>query len=134
MDSPLRKNTNDTRESPSIKICKELLNEGANLLIYDPKVSPSQITKELDQKENKSNIFHEEMGVWKFCNKKEDACKNADAIVILTEWEEFKLIKWDIIKRLMRSPSWLFDTRNIIDKKKALSKGFKIWSVGSENQ
>ena len=129
-----KKNTNDTRESPSIKICKELLNEGANLLIYDPKVSPSQITKELDQQENKSNIFHEDMGVWKFCNKKEDACKNSDAIVILTEWEEFKLIKWDIIKRLMRSPSWLFDTRNIIDKKEALSKGFKIWSVGSKNQ
>ena len=74
------------------------------------------------------------MGVWKFCNKKEDACKNSDAIVILTEWEEFKLIKWDIIKRLMRSPSWLFDTRNIIDKKEVLSKGFKLWTVGSENQ
>ena len=129
-----KKNTNDTRDSPSIKICKELLNEGANLLIYDPKVSSSQITKDLNQVENKSKISNEEMGVWKFCNTKEEACKNADAIVILTEWEEFKFIKWDSIKKLMRSPSWLFDARNIINEKEALSEGFKIWRVGSEDQ
>ncbi len=128
-----KKNTNDTRESPSIKICKELLNEGANLLIYDPKVSSSQITKELNQIENKSKVFNEEMGVWKLCNTKEQACKNADAVVILTEWEEFKFIKWGNIKSLMRKPSWIFDTRNIIKKKEVLSEGFQFWRVGSDN-
>ena len=128
-----KKNTNDTRESPSIKICKELLNEGANLLIYDPKVNCSQMIKDLDQKQHTSKNFNEETGAWKFCKTKEEACKNADAIVILTEWEEFQSIKWDNIKSLMRSPSWLFDTRNIINQEEALSNGFKLWSVGSEN-
>ena len=51
----------------------------------------------------------------------------------MTEWEEFKNINWEQISRGMRSPSWLFDTRNIINKKEALSEGFKVWKVGSEN-
>ena len=123
-------NTNDTRESPAIKICKELINEGANLLIYDPKVSCEEIAKDLNQKENNSTEFTVETGSWKSCTTKEEVSHNADAIIILTEWEEFKSIDWEKIKKNMRSPSWLFDTRNISDYKLAKNNGFKIWKIG----
>ena len=61
-----------------------------------------------------------------------DAAENADAIVLLTEWEEFKFIEWnDITKK--RSPSWIFDTRNIIDQNYIFSYGTKVWRIGADN-
>ena len=121
-------NTNDTRESPAIKICKDLINEGACLSIYDPKVSPSQIEKDLNEKAtippNKKAA-----GTWNFYESIYEAVRNADGIVILTEWEEFKSIDWSIVSRVTRRPSWIFDTRNIIDTEKAKLENFKIWKI-----
>ena len=120
-------NTNDTRESPAIKICKDLIEEGANLVIYDPQVNETQIDYEFRSlKGIKSNS-----STWELSPTVYDASENTDAIIVMTEWEEFKYIDWNIISSKMRKPSWVFDTRNIIDRKSANLSGINFWKLGS---
>ena len=54
----------------------------------------------------------------------------ADAIVILTEWHDFKNINWSILSSLMRKPSWIFDCRDVIDFGKFEEKDLNIWKLG----
>ena len=113
-------NTNDTRESAAISICKDLLEEGAILAINDPKVSPNQIGKELEINENKllRNDFENNTlsleGQWHFVENINDGFQGADAAVILTEWTEYSHIDWAEAEKVMRKPSWVFDSRSII--------------------
>ncbi len=113
-------NTNDTRESPSISICKDLLEEGAKLAILDPRTSKEQITSELG--------LIGEYDLYKSVTK---ASKNADAVVLLTEWNEFKMFDWESIYKLMRKPCWIFDTRILLNPCILRKIGFKVWSLGS---
>ena len=105
----------------------------ADLLIYDPKVKKSQISEDLNQKEIEPHNANTLSGSWKFCKSQEEAVINSDALVILTEWDEFKKINWLNLKNKMRSPSWIFDTRNISNFKDAINAGFKVWRIGSKN-
>ena len=124
-----KSNTNDTRESPAIKICQDLIKEGANLLIYDPKVSKKKICKELqiDPGTNK-NV---EGGTWNLSKSIYDAVKDSLGIVVLTEWEEFRYIDWEKIAKLTEYPIWLFDTRNICNKEEAIRNNINVWNIGS---
>ncbi len=120
-------NTNDTRESPAIFICKELLVEGALLSIHDPKVSLAQIITELGDigEENRSNWSHQ--------IDLDETYDDADAIIILTEWEQYRNINWDLVSSKMKSPSWVFDTRKIVNPKKIKNCDFNFWQVGLGN-
>ena len=124
-------NTNDTRESPSKYICQKLLEEGAILAIYDPKVVSNQIFKDLYDNDYLEDISQQNTNNVMICTSQNDAAKGADAIIVMTEWEEFKNIDWDEICKLMRAPSWLFDTRSICDINKAKVAGINYWSVGN---
>ena len=125
-------NTNDTRESPSISIAKDLLENGANLMITDPQVLPLQIEKELGLKQSVS--FSDLAGSWRFTKNLEECVKDADAIVILTSWEEYKEFDFNSYSKLMRKPSWIFDTRKIISKDNLKGSGIKFWQVGMGTQ
>ena len=126
MGFSFKANTNDTRESPAIQICKDLIEEGADLRIYDPKVNKFQIEKDLEQ--NQFNDNGE--GSWTLCKSIKDIAIDADAIVIATEWEEFKSLDWSDISRLMRSPKWLFDTRGITNSKDIKQHNINYWKIG----
>ena len=65
-------------------------------------------------------------------NSIEDSVKDADAVVILTEWLEFSEIKWKHLVGLMRKPSWIFDTRNILNKKDLEDLDINIWINGQD--
>ena len=123
-------NTNDTRESPAIEICKNLINEGANLAIYDPKVSSDQIEKELNL--SQSNYSEEDFtdGSWESQGNLECALKGSDAAIILTEWEMFEELNWAELTKLMRSPYWIFDTRNITKNNLEELEGLNLWRLG----
>ena len=123
-----KSNTNDTRESPSISIAKDLLDNGANLFIHDPQVSENQIIKILGKKQN-SELSDGE-GSWHFAETLEKAFENSDAVIILTEWEMYSAIKWKEISNLMRKPSWLFDTRGIVDSKRLIGTDLNFWKIG----
>lgn len=123
--------TNDTRESPAISICYSLMQEGADLVINDPKVNKLQIEDELNnyhkiQSSNKSKI----KGTWKFELDIYKAVVNADALVILTEWQQYSLLDLQKISNLMRSPAWIFDTRSILDNISVKEFGINYWSLG----
>ena len=125
-------NTNDTRQSPSISICQDLIEEGAHLSIYDPKVEKYKIEKDLENKE-KNCLSKFDYGTYEICSSVNDAACKSDAIVILTEWEEFNSLNWYDIFKVMRKPSWLFDTRACIDYEKAKKAGFNIWRLGNSS-
>tara|TARA_Y100001978_G_scaffold188418_1_gene189804 strand:+ start:1044 stop:2465 length:1422 start_codon:yes stop_codon:yes gene_type:complete len=127
-------NTNDTRESAAIQICKDLLDEGAFLFIHDPKVSKEQIIKDLGSEpldQNNKQIFNlNGKGNWEFINDINESFFEADAIVILTEWEEYKKINWDLAEKRMRKPAWIFDSRSLIDPKDIKKNDFNFWRIG----
>lgn len=118
-----KKDTNDTRESAAINVAQDLLNEEAKVAVYDPKVEPSQIRFDLaDQSEGVSI----EVDPY-------EACKNAHAVAILTEWDEFVTYDWQKIYDGMLKPAFVFDGRNILDKQKMKAIGFIYNAVGSSN-
>ena len=132
-----KSDTNDTRESAAIQICKDLLDEGAILYIHDPKVCPKQISKDLNinniiydsNNQNKIKYIKDE-GYWCSSNNLCEAFKEADAAVILTEWEEYSKIKWDEAANFMRSPAWVFDARSIVNPKEVRRAKLNFWRVG----
>ena len=124
-------NTNDTRESPAIEISKNLLENGAHLSISDPKVTNKQIENELSLKELEEDPSSK--GKWNFDKDIYKAVKNADAIIIVTEWKEYENLNWKEISSLMRKPAWVFDTRKILSKKDLKKLGINYWQVGSSN-
>jgi UDPglucose 6-dehydrogenase len=122
-----KKDTNDTRESAAINIAENLLAEQANVSVYDPKVQEKQIKLDLIslQEEDLKNI-----------NVNTDpyiACKDAHAVAILTEWDEFKTYDWTKIYDNMLKPAFVFDGRNLLDKSKMEEIGFTYAAVGSSN-
>ena len=118
-----KKNTNDTRESPAIKVCLNLLEEQANVGIYDPKVKENQIRKEL----NWENEWERELKIY---SNPYDACLDSYALVILTEWDEFRELNYQRIFDSMKKPAFLFDGRNILDNKIMQKIGFQIKGIG----
>tara|TARA_Y100001933_G_C18984065_1_gene557796 strand:- start:88 stop:1527 length:1440 start_codon:yes stop_codon:yes gene_type:complete len=130
-------NTNDTRESAAIKICKDLLEEGSILFIHDPKVDPKQIEKDLGIKQSilRGQNFHKENlsefeGSWFFTNEISSATYKADALCVLTEWEEYSKLNWELISKNMRKPAWIFDARFIVAAKEVRKAGLNLWRIG----
>ena len=117
-------NTNDTRESPAIRICKGLLEEGAVLQIVDPKVSESQLAKDLGQAAGDGE------GSWQQVPEVQQAASGADALLLLTEWQQFAVIDWPAVAAVMRQPAWLFDARAKADGSLARAAGLRVWTVG----
>ena len=124
-------NTNDTRESPAIEISKNLIENGAQININDPKVNNKQIEQELSIKEFEENPIS--LGRWNFEKDIYKSAKNADAIIIITEWQEYRELNWQKLSNLMRKPAWIFDTRKIISKDKLIELGINFWQVGTPN-
>ena len=116
-------NTNDTRQSPTIDISKYLFQEGAKLAFYDPKVNESQIISAFKDYENE--------GTFEICKTPIEACINSDAVIVLTEWNEFKFLEWQKIYDVMQKPAWVFDARICLEKDNLKKIGFKVWSLGT---
>ncbi len=122
-------NTNDTRESPAITIALELLNEGAFLRIYDPKVNYLQIENDLTGN-NKKETDQFKKKNWQYFEDIYNCAMGADAIVIFTEANEFQKIDWSRISEKMRKPSWIFDTKGLSNAKDAEKFNINTWTVG----
>ena len=58
------------------------------------------------------------------------ACVNSDAIILITDWEEFYNLDFLELSKIMRNPRFIFDTRNIINSKEATNSGFRVWKLG----
>ncbi len=124
-----KKDTNDTRESAAIYVADYLLKEEANIAVYDPKVSENKILADLDYLESRKPELNRK-GIQSF-DDSYSACKNAHAIAILTEWDEFNTYDWQKIYDNMEKPAFVFDGRNILDRKKLTEIGFVYQCIGS---
>jgi len=123
-----KKDTNDTRESAAIYVADHLLNERANIVVFDPKVSAEKVYADLDYLNTRSS--DENRSLVTVVNDPYEACKGAHAVAILTEWDEFKILNWEQIHDLMLKPANLFDGRNILEPSKMNEIGFRFQAIG----
>ncbi|VDN81845.1 unnamed protein product [Brugia pahangi] len=121
-----KKNTADTRESSAIHIVKYLLDEDAKLVVYDPKVPESQMRYELNQISSKETVER----LFTFSKNPYEAAMNSHAIVVLTEWDEFKSYDYRYIFNSMAQPASIFDGRLILDHNKLREIGFNVSAIG----
>ena len=120
-----KKDTNDTRESPAIYVGRDLLEEEASLAIYDPKVTSDQIYLDLGAKSEPNR--EEKIEV---CSDAYEAVEGAHALAILTEWDEFRDLDYRKIYDRMMKPAFIFDGRNIANRKELIDIGFKVYAIG----
>ncbi|KAI2802101.1 hypothetical protein BLOT_010293 [Blomia tropicalis] len=121
-------NTGDTRETPAKFVCKHLLDEGAKLSIYDPKVPKAQIIQDLTMiTDLNSEQLNECVNI---VNSPFDAAMDSHAIVICTDWDEFKNLDYEKMYETMRKPAFLFDGRNIVDVDHLQSIGYNVEKIG----
>ena len=112
--------TGDTRESPAIYIAKMLLEEKANLTIYDPKaIANAKI--DLAGYENV-----------RFCEDPYEAVKGAHAVAVVTEWQEFAQYDYNRIFSMMEKPAFIFDGRNILNHADLFDIGFEVYPLGCQ--
>lgn len=131
-----KKDTNDSRESAAIHVCRDLLREHARLFIYDPRVGEAQVRDDL------VHAFADSSGHIHPANQKlidqnvtivsdcYAAADKAHAIAVMTEWDEFKKLDVAKIYNNMNRPAFVFDGRNILDHKLYRETGFEIHAIG----
>jgi UDPglucose 6-dehydrogenase len=124
-----KKDTNDTRESAAIYVADHLLNEQAHLAIYDPKVTETQVFCDIDYLQTRS--AEENIDGITIFEDPYEACKDAHAIAIMTEWDEFKSYDWKRIYSAMKKPAFIFDGRNLLNQKELKKIGFVYQGIGS---
>jgi UDPglucose 6-dehydrogenase len=129
-----KKDTNDTRESAAIYVADYLIEDGAQIHVFDPKVSETKIIadmiylwelKGLNEKVIASKL--KQIFVYK---SPIEALDQAHAVAVLTEWDEFKTYDWELIYDKMYKPAFVFDGRNILDVEKLSSIGFQVKGIG----
>lgn len=132
-----KKDTNDSRESAAIYVADELLQDQAEIHVYDPKVSAQRIFDDLEYlqtlKEGNGNGCLKPDDIRKRVIIHHDpysATSQAHAALILTEWDEFRTYDWHKIYQQMLKPAFLFDGRNILNGKTMTEIGFRVYQIG----
>ncbi len=123
-----KKDTNDTRESAAIYVADHLLEEEAQIVVYDPKVSVEQVYRDLDYLGTRSS--EENRRLVTVVSDPYEALGGSHAAAILTEWDEFKTYDWAKIKEEMKKPAFVFDGRKLLDRKTLEGNGFQYYEIG----
>ncbi|KAK0194278.1 UDP-glucose dehydrogenase [Armillaria mellea] len=121
--------TGDTRESAAITLIKNFQNEKAKVSIYDPQVSESQIWSDLQEVNPGTSLDAIKKQVT-ISSSAIEACMDAEAVVIATEWNEFRAIAWEEVYAHMNKPAFVFDGRMLVDADKLRAIGFKVTVIG----
>ncbi|MBI4459021.1 MAG: UDP-glucose/GDP-mannose dehydrogenase family protein [Acidobacteria bacterium] len=110
--------TDDIREAPSTRIIPRLLGEGATLRVHDPKAAP-----------NLRHLFAEEENRIVYCETPEEAARGTHALLLLTEWEEYRQLDWERVREEVEVPV-IVDGRNLLDPQQMRQAGFEYFSMG----
>ena len=110
--------TDDMREAPAIYVIKELVNRGAKIKAYDPKAI-----------EEAKHFYLKDVKNIEYFNSKYEVLNSADALILLTEWKEFRSPDFEEIKRQLRDPV-IFDGRNQYNAFNLEEKGFEYFQIG----
>lgn len=128
-----KKDTNDTRETAAMYVASILIEDKAEIHVYDPKVTEQQMISDLEYLTESQYHTITESQIKKQIHVHNDpysALENAHSIAVLTEWDEFKSYDWQRIYNAMLKPAFVFDGRNILNAKELKSIGFKIYQIG----
>jgi len=106
--------TSTLRRSAALEIIQELVTRGANVKAYDPKADVNEVHVHVE---------------FEFCPDISTVARNSDALILITEWPEFKELDFELIKCIMKKPVFI-DTKNLLDNKQMLAKGFIYLGVG----
>ena len=107
--------TDDIREAPAVVIIRRLIDAGADVTVYDPAAM-----------DECRRIFGDSIA---YASDKYDALVNSDALLLVTEWKEFRLPNFTLMRSIMRKPL-LIDGRNIFDRDEVLAAGFEYEKIG----
>jgi UDPglucose 6-dehydrogenase len=118
-----KKDTNDTRESAAIAVCRDLLTEQARVVVFDPKVPADEIRADVLGKSGHEPRLTVAMTAY-------EAAAGAHALVIATEWDEFRNLDYAKIFATMHQPAFVFDGRNILDLPRLKEIGFRVSGIG----
>ena len=123
-----KKDTNDTRESAAIYVSDLLLEDLAQVSVYDPQVPAASMYSDLNYLQTRPAAENKKM--LEVCKDPYEALKDAHAVAIITEWDEFKTLDWERIYRDMKKPAFIFDGRNLLDHENLRKIGFKVKAIG----
>lgn len=123
-----KKNTNDSRESAAIYVADALLSEEAEIFVYDPRVSADRIYADLDALGTRSPA--ENRKLLTVVSDPYKAMKESYAVVVLTEWDEFKTYDWSLIHKQMHKPAFVFDGRRLLNGAQMEAVGFNYYAIG----
>ena len=133
-----KKDTNDTRESAAIYVSDQLLSEGAEIVVYDPKVTLERMHMDLQtlwEFRGESQLeVQEKLSNLKIANSAQAACNKAHALAVITEWDAFKTQDFNEIYQQMEKPAFVFDGRKILDYNQLQSIGFTAYEIGKSTQ
>lgn len=122
-----KKDTNDTRESASIYVCRDLLMEGAQIALYDPRVPVALIHEELQYVGISPEMIENQLTI---CSSCEEASADAHGIAVLTEWDEFRDVDFTKVLEGMFKPAFVFDGRDILKHSELREMGFDVYAIG----
>ena len=129
-----KKNTNDTRESAAIYVAEHLIEDGAIIHVYDPKVSESKIKADMRYLFELKGLTEEKikhkLSQIVVHTRPMEAVNKAHGVALLTEWDEFIEYDWNAIYMNMFKPAFVFDGRNILDINKMTEIGFQVKCIG----
>ena len=104
-------------------MCETLLQAGAEVVVFDPKVSAQKVQTDLAH----LSAHHAQL---KSASSAPEACVGADAAIVLTEWDQFKSIDWSSVVTQMSPQAWVFDARNCLNHAHIKTAGLNLWVVG----
>ena len=133
-----KKDTNDTRESAAIYVADQLLSEGAEIVVYDPKVTLERMHMDLQtlwEFRGESQVeIQDKLLKLKVSSSAQAACNKAHAMAVITEWDSFKTQDFNEIYHQMEKPAFVFDGRKILDYNQLQSMGFTAYEIGKATE
>jgi UDPglucose 6-dehydrogenase len=133
-----KKDTNDTRESAAIYVADQLLSEGAEIVVYDPKVSLARMQMDLQtlweyRGETETDI-NGKLAKLHSVDSARAACTKAHALAVITEWDVFQTQDFETIYFQMEKPAFVFDGRKILNHNQLQSIGFSAYEIGKATE
>ncbi len=122
-----KKDTNDTRESPAIAVCRDLLMEHAHIALYDPQVDSDAVVADLLAVGVPQSVLDEQLEV---AETPYQAANGSHALAVLTEWDEFRDLDLKRIHGLMLKPAFVFDGRGVLPSDSLVKLGFSPFTIG----
>ena len=133
-----KKDTNDTRESAAIYVADQLLSEGAEIVVYDPKVSLARMQMDLqtlwEYRGETETYIKRKLAKFQSIDSAVAACTKAHALAVITEWDVFQTQDFETIYTQMEKPAFVFDGRKILDYNQLQSIGFTVYEIGKATE